>query len=284
MRNMKITIDAGHGYNANKSPVNSEYYEGTRMWYLGNMLASALEEYGFETVMTRPNINDNPPVYDRGKMAGENGSDLFISLHSNAIGKSANGEYDTSISGTTCYRSLANEAGDKLGDDIGETVAALMGHKFRGTKTKKYSSSKPDTDYYGVLRGAAQNGCTLALIVEHGFHTNPDDVEFLLDDDNLQAIADAEAAIIGAYFGVEKKAEESYGEEFEIALNKLKKRHSGKQVETMQILLNAYGYECPVTGDFDDLTRDALKAYQKANKLTVDGRCGRKTWERLIKG
>lgn len=281
---MKITIDAGHGYNVNKSPVNSEYYEGTRMWHLGNMLAEALDEYGFETVMTRDSILENPPVYDRGKIAGENNSDLFISLHSNAVGKSADGTYDTSVSGTTCYRSLTNEAGDALGDDIGETVAALMGHKFRGTKTKKYSSSKPDTDYYGVLRGAAQNGCTLALIVEHGFHTNPDDAAFLLSDDNLQAIADAEAAIIGAYFGLEKEADDIYGEAFEMTLNKLKKRNSGTQVETMQILLNAHGYDCAVTGAFDESTKTALKAYQKANKLTVDGRCGRKTWERLIKG
>lgn len=202
---MKITVDAGHGYKANQSPIIDEYYEGTYMWYLGCMLVERLKEYGFEVAFTRESINDDPAVYDRGKLAGDNGSNLFISLHSDAIGKSADGTYNQTATGTTVYYSLANAEGAAIGKQIGEAVAALFGHKFRGCKTKAYSDSKPTTDYYGVIRGAAQNGCTLALIVEHGFHTNAADVAFLMNDENLAAIADTEAEIIANWFGMEKQ-------------------------------------------------------------------------------
>ena len=69
-----------------------------------------------------------------------------------------------------------------------------------------------------------------------------------------------------------------------VALDILRKGSKGAQVKTLQRLLNALGYNCgTVDGDFGAKTETALKAFQKAKKLTVDGVCGSQTWNALLK-
>ena len=155
-------------------------------------------------VTTRPNINDDPTLSARGSMSGKNGSNMFLSLHSNAPAKSADGTYNESITGTVVYYSMTRAENKTLADKLGNKVSEIMGHNFRGSQTKQYPN-KPGVDYYGVIRGAAQSGCKCAILIEHGFHTNIADSNFLLSDDNLQKIADAEAAIIAEYFSQNKE-------------------------------------------------------------------------------
>ena len=74
-------------------------------------------------------------------------------------------------------------------------------------------------------------------------------------------------------------------EGFEVNMNKLEKGSKGKQVKTLQALLIGYGYDCGkygVDGDFGSATQAAVKKYQKANGLTVDGLVGPKTWAKLL--
>ncbi|MBQ8196071.1 MAG: N-acetylmuramoyl-L-alanine amidase, partial [Oscillospiraceae bacterium] len=96
----KVTLDPGHDHQSNVSPTNSRYVEGVQMYKLAGYLAKALEDYGIEVEITRKDIKDAPSLTERGRLAGKNGSDLFISLHSNAPGKRKDGTYDTSITGT----------------------------------------------------------------------------------------------------------------------------------------------------------------------------------------
>ena len=68
-----------------------------------------------------------------------------------------------------------------------------------------------------------------------------------------------------------------------IKLPVLKKDSKGAAVKSVQQLLNAKGYSCGTAdGSFGSKTENALKKYQKATKLTVDGSCGAKTWTALI--
>ena len=200
-----ITIDPGHGKNGNKSPNNPKYIEGTQMWHLSVKLKAALERYGFEVVTTRPNIADDPALDVRGAVAGKNGSCLFLSLHSNAPGQEKDGSYDSSVTGTTVYYSLTRSENKTLADQLGNKVSELMGHKYRGSKIRE-KEGYPGADHYGVIRSAAQHGCTCAFIIEHGFHTNVKDSNWLLDDANLQKLADAEAQIIASYFGQQEQS------------------------------------------------------------------------------
>ena len=68
-----------------------------------------------------------------------------------------------------------------------------------------------------------------------------------------------------------------------IKLPVLKKGSKEASVKSLQQLLNAKGYSCGAAdGSFGSKTENALKKYQKATKLTVDGSCGAKTWTALI--
>ncbi len=198
-----IVLDPGHGQYGNKSPNNTKYIEGTQMWHLANHLKASLESYGFEVITTRPNITDNPSLDARGGTAGTNSACLFLSLHSNAPGKNADGSYSPSVTGSVVYYSMTRAENKALADALGNKVSSLMGHYYRGSKTKQYPN-QPGVDYYGVIRAAAKSGCTCAMLIEHGFHTNIADSDFLLSDANLKKLADAEAAIIADYFEMTK--------------------------------------------------------------------------------
>lgn len=201
---IEITLDAGHGRWDNKSPNNKNYIEGTQMWHLSVYLEKALKSYGFEVKTTRPSIEDNPSHEERGKVASN--SNLFLSLHSNAPGKSKDGTYDEKITGSVTFYPIKTPEIKALAEALGEKVSAMMKHHFRGAMTLEYPD-RPGIDYYGVIRNAVANGCKNAIIIEHGFHTNPNDSNYLLDDDNLILLAEAEAQIIAEHFGQKRITE-----------------------------------------------------------------------------
>lgn len=74
------------------------------------------------------------------------------------------------------------------------------------------------------------------------------------------------------------------GQTVMIAMNVLSKGSKGEQVKTLQRLLTALGYPCGVVdGSFGNNTLAGVKAFQKGNKLEVDGYVGQHTWTALLK-
>ena len=75
-----------------------------------------------------------------------------------------------------------------------------------------------------------------------------------------------------------------------VSLPILKKGSKGEAVKTLQRLLNALGFTdatekaLVVDGSFGTATLYALKAYQNAKRLEVDGVCGAATWGALLCG
>lgn len=70
-----------------------------------------------------------------------------------------------------------------------------------------------------------------------------------------------------------------------VSLPVLKKGSKGKSVKAMQILLIGYNYFLGgygADGSFGGATERAVKSFQKDKGLTVDGSCGRKTWNKLL--
>jgi len=194
---MKICIDPGHGQYGNPG-VTKPYYEGTQMFKLSQLQKTELEKYENVTVViTRKKVSDDPSLAARGQMA--TGFDLFISNHSNAPGTGA-ANYNT-ITGTVILDSVTRP-NKPLATAMGEAVAKVMGHHFRGITYKKNNSG---TDWYGVLRSAIASGCKNAMLIEHGFHTNPKDCGFLLQDSNLKKLAEAEVKVIAAHYGLKLK-------------------------------------------------------------------------------
>ena len=192
---LKIMLDAGHNGKYNKG-VNSSYYESVAMWKLHEFLKAALEEYDGVTVgTTRANVDAALEVEARGKRA--KGYDLMLSLHSNASAWKNTKRVEV-------YRPISGKAAE-LAAWLAPTVYNIMALKKESTwswqvKTKKWGTK----DYYGVIRGAASVGVP-CLIIEHSFHTNPEACAWLLNDDNLKKLANAEAATIASYYKLNKK-------------------------------------------------------------------------------
>ena len=195
-----IVLDAGHGQFGNPYPRVRWIFEGTRNFVLAGFLKKALEDKGFEVLLTRENIEDDPTLEERGKLAGDRGAVLFLSLHSNAPGSATPEEaYDT-ICGCEVYYSMTDEERNApLALALCEAISACMATQNRGAKTRTYPD-QPGVDFYGVIRHSVAYGCKQAFIIEHGFHTNSHDAAFLSDDACMERLAAVEADVIDSFF------------------------------------------------------------------------------------
>ena len=195
-----IVLDAGHGQFGNPYPILENTYEGTQNFKLACKLKPCLEAKGFTVLLTRSRIEDDPSLEERGKLAGENNAVLFLSLHSNAPGSATSPEAYHAVRGSEVYYSLADEPRNAvIARALNAAVVETMGTVDRGVKTRTYPD-QPGINYYGVLRHSAAYGCPTAFLIEHGFHTNPEDAAFLSNDQCLGRLAEAEAKVIDRLF------------------------------------------------------------------------------------
>jgi len=196
-----IVLDAGHGRYGNPYPTIDGVYEGTQNFIYAGKLASRLEAAGFTVLLTRPCIDDDPELSERGAMAGKNNAVLFLSLHSNAPGSATPPERYPLVRGVMTFYSLtAKEENAPFAAALNAAAAEVMQSDNRGIMIREYPGV-PEDDYYGVIRAAAKSGYRQAFLIEHGFHTNIDDATFLSNDECLERLADAEAAVIISHFG-----------------------------------------------------------------------------------
>ena len=194
-----IVIDPGHGEKGNPHPTREGFSEGPQNFILGCHLRDELESRGFEVKMTREKVTDDPSLQERGQLAGKNGAILFLSLHSNAPGTEAGDRYSKIRGAETFYSVTDPERNADLASRLTEAVVKTMGTSDRGIKTRRHPDNE-DWDYYGVIRASAQSGCKTALLIEHGFHTNPEDSAFLQSDECLSRLAASEAEVIDKFF------------------------------------------------------------------------------------
>lgn len=181
---IKVMIDPGHGQgNSNKGPTG--YYEHEGNWKISNYLKEIIEASGNQANLTRTR-NENPDLYTRGQKA--QGYDLFISEHSNA--------FNGTVRGVEAYYDYSKPYDEDLAYEIAGSVAAVMGNDNRGAKKKVYTKDGVTYNYYGVIRAASATNCKHIILIENGFHDNPVDEAFLMEDENLRKIAQAQANVI----------------------------------------------------------------------------------------
>jgi len=270
-----VCLDAGHYGKYNRSPAVPEYYESEMNWKLHLLLKAELEKYGIQVKLTRSNQAKDMGLVERGKAS--QGCDLFLSIHSNAAGSYVAENIDYPV----VYVQLDGK-GDTLGKQLATAIEQLMATKQKGKiATRKGGSGK---EYYGVLRGAAAVG-TMGMILEHSFHTNTKATKWLMNDSNLQKMAQREAEIIAKWFDV-SKTEEPKRSTVAVTLPVIYPKDRNEFVEVMQALLIGYGYNCGkegVDGSNGPATQKAVKQYQADNGLEVDGKCGPATWGSLLR-
>lgn len=210
MKEVKIMLDAGHYGKYNRSPAVPAYYESDFTFKFTNMLKAALEGYGFKVGTTRADQAKDLGLTDRGKAAA--GYDLFISIHSNAVGSGVNNsvDYPVAITMVNDDKVSIDEESKAVGEILAQVVAAAMGTSQAARTYTKLSANDrdgngiKDDEYYGVLHGAKLVRVP-GIILEHSFHTNAKAAAWLLADSNLRAMAAAEAAALANYYGMKKQ-------------------------------------------------------------------------------
>lgn len=200
---MKVCLDAGHYGLYNRSPVNKNYYESLFTWKFHLLLKAELEKYHIDVVTTREDQTKDLPVYDRGLKA--KGANLFISIHSNAIGNGTVTPAEEKVDRVSVFYPFddtgkCRDFADRIGKVVADTMGVKQGNKVATRESKEY----PGSEYYGVMRGARKAGCKNYFILEHSFHTNRAATDFLLNDANLQIMAENEAMLIAEFIGAYK--------------------------------------------------------------------------------
>lgn len=218
-----ITLDPGHGGDGaggnDPGAISGTYgyQEADLVLKIGLYLKEELETYrNVHVDMTRSDrygTSATAPlreVENRVLFAAGQHSDLLVSLHLNSVGSNqsvhgglilaSNGNYDPDCAkvidavGTNILAQLS-----RLGIDTSRGLVKEGSHD--GTR---YPNGKL-ADYYGIVR-YGQLRHIPAMIVEHCFiSSNSDCEQFLSSDAKLQAIAQADARGIAAYYGLEKK-------------------------------------------------------------------------------
>lgn len=191
-----ITIDPGHGRATNRSPLDPTFFEGTSNYLFALELKRELERYEDVTVyMTRASVDDDPSLDARGRMAVENGSDVFLSIHSNASS-------NPSAYGVEGFFSVKTPEARALLEELCNAVKLNLPDSRIRRVTTKLSG---DEDYYGVLRSSA--GVKYSMIIEQGFHTNAGELECINSEEWRRTVAELQAKVFSDFFGLTKKEE-----------------------------------------------------------------------------
>ena len=129
---------------------------------------------------------------NRYKTANPDKTHLFISVHGNAHG---DGSEWTSAKGWSVYTTPGQNVSDKLAECLWDSANSIFPDMGK-TMRKDTSDGDKDWEYnFGVLRKANMP----AVLTENFFYTNIDDVNFMLSEEGMDAIAEAHVDGIRAY-------------------------------------------------------------------------------------
>lgn len=225
---LTICIDPGHGGVDSGAIGINNVYERDLNLKISNYLKSYLEEYAnVKVVMTRTDNSTNPSLSQRAEIAASYGSNLFVSIHLNALNGYAKGAevyYPNSN-----YRPDLGEQGYNVATNIQSELVAL-GIANRGTKIRIIDSSDsewqeyayPDgsyADYYGVIRHCKKKGIA-GIIVEHCYIDNYSDyTNYLNSDAKLQKLALADCEGIVSTYNLVKKGKNNLLEGYTLSLD-----------------------------------------------------------------
>lgn len=183
----KVVLDAGHGSEtAGKRSPDETYFEHEFNLDMANRVKAHLERHGVGVTMTRTD-NTDLSLATRVKIANQAEPDLFVSLHSNASGNDWSaprglGIY-TSMASDTAGRNKAAKAILKRAEEAGIQLWGGGLHH--------------DSTLY-VLK----NTDAPAVLIEHGFHTNLEEVELLKTPSYRDLLASVDTKGILDYLGI----------------------------------------------------------------------------------
>ena len=174
-----ITVDAGHGGREYGAVGCLRHKEKDVVLKTAKYLEKELRSKGANVVMTRTD-DSYVGLYDRVKIANDNNSTFFVSIHNNALPDSLN---PNEHRGTSLYY-YYDEAKD-FGHTILNTMIKELGTKNDGLRQQSFA----------VVR----NTGALSILIEVAYLINPEDNSMLIKDEFQKNIAKAIADGIEKY-------------------------------------------------------------------------------------
>lgn len=181
-----ICLDPGHGPETVNASPDGTYREVEFAWDMYERMKSLLEAQGFAVICTRSK-EEKPSLSERSAVCNRAGADLFLSLHTNAIGS---GSWN-SARGLLVFTSSASANASR------NRAAMAMIERFRGAKVHVRNSGLAHQAFTVLAKTDAP-----ACLLEYGFHTNKEDVALLKTTEYRETLAKATVLGVCDYFGM----------------------------------------------------------------------------------
>ena len=262
----KIYINPGH---SEKDP-GAVAYETERK--LNVKVSDFMNKYLLENYDCETRIYSNDSLNAVCNDANKWGADLFVSNHFNAGGGDG-------------YEALVySQNRVPLGEIFAKHVQAI------GQNLRLYGAA-PGVKIRTNLHVLKYTNMA-AVLNEGAFVDNQKDIADWNEDHELQKLGEAYAKAAAEYLGLSAKVAKEpesapvVSEKTDsVRLPQLSKGAKGDTVKALQILLIGRGYSCGSYGadaSFGSATDSAVKKFQKAKGLSVDGVVGPATWAKLL--
>ena len=202
-----ICLDPGHG-GSSPGAIYNGYREGDLTLAVAFYCKAYLESnYDVFTVyMTRTgdtefSSNQKVDLMERANYAASVGADVLVSLHFNATGTDDHSQ--KGCLGLVSKQPWVTEDSQNLANCILANLSVL-GIANNGLvmkdSTTYYGDDGAALDYYAINRNCASLGIP-GIIIEHCFLDNPEEVQFVDSEEDLQNLGAADARGIAAFYG-----------------------------------------------------------------------------------
>ena len=189
----KVVLDPGHGVEtAGKRSPDGKYLEHEFNLDMAKRIKAQLERHGVIVVLTR-SVENDVTISDRANISNEVKPDLFVSIHSNA----AVGSGWLDPSGYGIYTSARGETAER-----NKAARAILA-RVKSAGIQLWGSGLfHDGDDGQKDIGVLWKTDAPAVLIEHGFHTNINEVELLKTDVYRDLLAKVDAQGILDYLGI----------------------------------------------------------------------------------
>lgn len=266
----KLALTAGHYMGTpGKRCLKSIDPNQTREWWLNDRIADKIEkllsEYEDIVILRTDDTTGKNDISlaKRIKEANNFDADFYLSIHHNAGVKGGKGG---GIVAYVCKN--ASTTSRKWQSELYDELIARTGLK--GNRSTTLGSK----NYYEV-----KNTKMPAVLLELGFMDSTTDTPIILTEAFANQCAQACVAVIVQRAGLTKKPAAPAPTPKPATPKVLERGSKGEEVRRLQNLLNLLGYNCgSADGAFGSKTEVAVKAFQKAMKLTQDGKFGKNSY------
>ena len=182
---MRVCLDPGHGTRETNQSPDAAYIEHKFALNMANRIRGPLVRCGVDVKLTRED-SSTPSLTERANIANAYKADLFVSLHSNAVGGSG---WSDNTRGLTVWTYAAGGERDRAA-------------KLLLAEMKQLGIQTFGTELYHQKFTVLAKTNMPAYLIEYAFHTSRNDVALLLDDNHRDKLALATAKAICVFGGV----------------------------------------------------------------------------------